>query len=287
MVDQKKPRTLLKSLLLIAGLLSSCNLPGSATPTEISPDAVYTMAAETVMAHYTAEAVEPPLLEERPTDSTPIIPTETQTSPELTITAEPSITPTETETPTQTKIPEAILEDNFSNKTLWYVAEEDQFGFEYEDGGYRIYNDILNGTIWSIKFLEYTDIRVEVDATRLNGPDDGYYGVVCRFQDDGENYYALVINDSGFYGILKMVEGESEFLVTGVDENNIINSDGEVNRVQGVCDGELLSLYANDELLVEVDDGTILEGIVGLVVGNQLSGVGIDVLFDNFVLLAP
>jgi hypothetical protein len=171
---------------------------------------------------------------------------------------------------------------------LWYVAKVENYGFEYQDGGYRIYNQILNGTIWSIRDYQYKDIQVEVDASRLDGPEDGYYGVVCRLTDDGEDYYALVIGDNGFYGILRMFEGESEFLQTGVDDEDIIRrGQGQVNHVTGVCTGSQLLLIANGQQLLALRDESLATGDVGLVVGNTLSGTGIDVLFDNFALVQP
>jgi hypothetical protein len=208
------------------------------------------------------------------------------------VTPEPIFTdtPTLTATASQTSTPilDAILEDDFSNTSLWYVAQDDNYGFEYQDGGYRIYNQILNGTIWSIRGFEYQDIRLEADAVRLDGPEDGYFGVVCRLANDGEDYYALVIGDNGFYGILRMLGGESEFLETGIDEEGIIHrGQGKMNRVSGVCTGSQLEVFANGQRLLSLVDNSLSSGDVGLVVGNRLSGSGIDVLFDNFALVKP
>jgi len=275
-------------ILFIASLTGGCNLPGSELPTEVSSDLVYTMAAGTVVTHLTQEASESLLEEETPADTPTINLLEGTQTPEPTNTQEPTATPSPTETPTRTKIPDTILEDDFSNPSLWYVAEEDHYFFEYEDGVYRVFNELLNGAIWSIKYQEYEDIRIEVDATRQAGPDESYYGVICRFDNEGDDYYALVINDSGFNGILKMLDGEMEFLATGWDESGIIKKGlGGTNRIQGVCLGERLILYANDQQLLEVMDDSLKDGIVGMVAGNRLSGVGIDVAFDNFALVWP
>ena len=79
-----------------------------------------------------------------------------------------------------------------------------------------------------------------------------------------------------------------EFLDTGSDENDVIQKGvGEMNRVRGVCLGEKLVLYANDQKLLEVVDDSLTEGDVGLVAGNRLSDVGMDVTFDNFTLIWP
>jgi hypothetical protein len=288
MKNQLKVISLLIIFLISAFLIGSCNVPESTPSTEDSRDAVYTMAAETVMAHYTQEASDLTEAVVPPTDIPTITPHEISPTLEPSNTLEPSASPTQTETPTPTRIQDAIIEDDFSNTTLWYVAEEDNYGFEYVDGGYRIYNEILNAAIWSYKDQDFQDIQIEVDTTRNEGPDESYYGVICRFANDGNDYYGLVINDSGFYGILKMKDGELEFLDSGLDEDEVVNKEGGVtNRIKGVCIGDQLMLFSNDQKLLEVVDDSLATGVVGLVVGNRLSGVGIDVTFDNFALLWP
>jgi len=275
-------------ILALSVLAYGCKLPSQPVPPEISPDAVYTIAAQTVIAQYTQNAFETPPENEAPSE-TPIPsllePTQIE---EPTSTEEPTATPTPTETATPTEIPDLILEDDFSNTNLWYVYTDDDYGFEYKDGGYRIHNEILNATIYSVRYLNYKDIRLEVDAIPNDGPGDGYYGILCRFGNDGEEYYGLVIGANGFYGILKMENNESEFLASGIDEDEIIQRGlGKTNRVRGVCSGEKLTLYANGKLLLEVMDDSLTKGDVGLLVGNQMSGVGMDVLFDNFAVIWP
>ena len=282
---------------LIAALMAGCNVPTQQPPDASPPDAVFTSAAETIVAQYTAEAAANPPAVEQPTVTlaAPAVVEPTHTpEPTLPPTLEPTLTSTlapPTETPmsaTNTSIPEVILEDDFSNTSIWYSAQEDDYSFEYADNGYHITNDILNGAIWSLREMEFADVRLEVDVTRKAGPADGYFGVFCRFSDEGMKYYALVIGDDGFYGILKMEDGTLKFLNSGIDDAGIINrGQGEINRVRGVCSGDLLTIYANEQQLLEVRDDTFSSGYIGLVTGNKLSGVGIDVLFDNFAIFRP
>jgi hypothetical protein len=285
----------LKVLVLALGvMLVGCNLPGQIETEDEQPDAVFTFAAQTVTALVTQDAPDSQIEDEGPmvTVDLPVVestqPEEPSQTPEPTQTQEPTVTITPTATPSPTPIPDAILEDDFSNTNLWYTDQNDDYGFEYKDDGYRIYNNILNAAIWSVRSLEYSDIRLEIDTTRKSGPDDGYFGVVCRFGNEGLDYYALVIGDNGFYGILEMDNGDLEFLGSGMDEDGVIHLGmGETNRVRGVCSGEQLVLYANDQQLLEVFDDSHSNGEVGLVVGNRLSDVGIDVIFDNFAIMWP
>ena len=283
-----KTAFLLIALLLSSLLFAGCNIPFAQVTQEIPPDALYTAAAQTVIAKFTQEvpASTEPVAEESIADTPiPELPEPTQTMM-LTDTPAPTLTPTET--PTATDIPNAILEDDFSDEAGWFTDEQDNYLFEFKDGGYRIYNNVLGAGYWSVRYQEFDDIRIEVDTKKLAGPEDGFYGVVCRFGDDGADYYALVISANGFYGVLKMEDDEKEFLESGIDEKGIIRrGTGDINRVAGVCNGNRLVLIVNGEQLLEIYDDTFTTGDIGLIAGNRRTAAGIDVLFDNFAILWP
>jgi hypothetical protein len=83
-----------------------------------------------------------------------------------------------------------------------------------------------------------------------------------------------------------MERGEFEFLKEGKDDGSIIQLDDEVNRIRAVCIGERLALYANSQLLVEVEDDDISKGVVGLIAGTRQQD-GLEALFDNFIIIEP
>jgi len=287
-------------VLILMVLVEGCTLPANEHIIEIPPEAVYTYAAQTIVAKYTQDAsgvqvtqnevgntstptvndlnqAENPINDEKPTHTI-----------EITDTVVPSPTFTQTKTPVLTSTPETIWEDDFSNTFQWWVEDGEKFGAKYKDNGYIIYNNLLNAAIWSLGYLGLEDSRIEVEATRIDGPEDGYFGVFCRHANEGKDYYGLVIGDNGFYGIFIKENDEKEFLETGFDENEIIkHGKDQINLVRGECSGAQLILYANGEKLLEVTDETHTKGGAGLIVGNQLSGVGIEVLFHNFVIMLP
>ena len=273
--------------LVVVLALSGCNLLGtSPAPTPI-PDAAYTAAAQTIIAQLTQIAppetpTPPPTLV--PSQTNTLLPTDTQTTtPTNTLTpTEPAI-PTLTSTPTN--IPEILFEDDFSYDTGWYTDKGEDFSFEYAKGGYRISVDILNAPIWSIRERNYTDVRVEVDAAQISGAQDGYYGLVCR-HTDSDNYYALGIGSDGAFGIAKSQNGEFVILRTGTAVPGVIKSGEAANRVRADCVGETISLYANDQKLVEIQDNDFESGYIGVIAGTRLSG-GVVVLFDNFAIYEP
>lgn len=270
------------SCLALAALLTACNLPSRTQPTVEDDDAVRTQVAETISAQLTAQ-VGPGAITGTPDVLSPTA-LPTQAPPTLTVTPSPTLPPTLPPEPTREA--RLVYEDDFGEDNgWWYTETNDDFGFKFVDDGYLIYINILNAPIWSIREVGEEDVIVEVEAALLEGPQDGYYGVVCRHQGE-DDYYSLVISPDGSYGIAKMEDGEYEFLAEGHDQSGIIKGGDAPNRVRGECIGETLTLYANGQKLLAVDDDDLLSGDVGLLAGTRLSG-GIEVLFTYFAILEP
>ena len=303
-LDMARKWLVFVSISLAGGvILSACNLPSYQVAETMPSDDVITSVAQTILAGEVetqqaalTQAAPPannnlvsPVAETAvsvdtavPTES---VPSETPTPTE---TEMPTLSPTPTASSTPTIPPGAFLEDHFTNSNGWYKYEGDNYGFKYVGETYHIYNKILNAAIWSVRDDNYHNIRIDVDVKRVDGPEDGYFGVVCRFKDDGDNYYALVIGDDGFYGIGQMKDGEFGFLKKGSDDQGIIKrGKNSINRVSGVCKGNKLTLFANGKKLVEVFDDAFANGDIGLVVGNKIHQAGIEAAFDNFALYVP
>ena len=191
-------------------------------------------------------------------------------------------TPTYTPIPTPTQLPNIVFEDDFSSDTGWMLYKADTHGFTLKEGAYNINVKTPNGFIWSVRSLSLADLALETDAHRVEGTEAGYYGIVCRYQS-GINYYALVVSESGSYGIVKMEHGLLEFLAEGTDEEGIIHHGDRVNRVRGDCVGDTLTLYVNGEKLLEVQDGTFKDGNVGLIALTFKEKL-LKVMFDYFAV---
>jgi predicted small lipoprotein YifL len=288
---------ILAPLLFLAGCGSrtpQANLPPTAQP----PEALYTAAVQTVYYQITKTALSftpPPSITDTPQieTSTPLPPAPTPLSqasptPEATQTSTPTQTPKSTPSSTSQSAttPTLIFEDDFESSQNWYANLGQDYGFEFQNGAYRIYNKLLGAAIWSVREDQYTDVRLEVDVTRTAGPEDGYFGLTCRHQD-ADNYYALVIGSDGFYGIARMKTGDYAFLAQGVDQSEVIKPGNTVNRVRADCIGATLTLYANGKKLIEAQDDSFTSGKVGLITGNKLIEKGVEVLFDNFEIWMP
>lgn len=272
--------------------LAGCNLPGASNEGSQTTGLLYTQAAATIIAQLTSQVTAPQTGASTPvpadtlvvpgptidaTLATPILPTFTATH---TLTPQPSLTMTPSPTPV------LIFQDDFSKDRNWFLQKTKDFGFEYADGGYRVYVNLLNAPVWSVRGKDLADVRLEVDATHTGGAKNGYYGLVCRHQDEN-NYYSMVIGDDGSYGFMKMKDGEHDFVKEGMDETNIILRGGETNHLRLDCIGNTLTLYVNAQELLEVQDEDFASGDVGLLAGTRMTKGGVEVLFDNFAIYQP
>jgi hypothetical protein len=183
----------------------------------------------------------------------------------------------------------ALVQDDFSDPNSgWDRVSVTEGSTDYQDGGYRIFVNTTNYSIWANPNQStYTDVSVEVDAHKIGGDDDNEFGIVCRHADPG-NFYAAVISSDGFYGFYRRVDGGGfEGIGTGqFEQSSAINLGSESNHIRLDCIGSTLTLYANGTLLGEASDSTISSGDVGLYAGT-FEIVGTDILFDNFVARLP
>src|SRR3989337_2357847 len=86
--------------------------------------------------------------------------------------------------------------------------------------------------------LSFTDVQVEVDATKNGGPDDNDFGLICRYQDT-ENFYAFLISSDGFYSIMKYSGGSSETLGPDamLSTDTVLQGDN-TNHLRADCIGD-------------------------------------------------
>jgi hypothetical protein len=129
------------------------------------------------------------------------------------------------------------------------------------------------------------NVRILVDARLIDGGEDNYLGVICRYQD-ANNFYAGVISSDGFYAILRRYQGGSSFEFISSDrfeESIVINQHMELNLIELACIGSQITLTVNGQQIAQVEDSGISSGEVGLIVGT-ITAESTDVLFDNFSL---
>lgn len=180
-----------------------------------------------------------------------------------------------------------LFQDDFSDVTSGWIQDYSANGStDYQDSGYRITLTSPNWLMWSIPKLQFNDVRIEVDATKVSGPDNNSHGIICRYIDEG-HFYSFAISSDGYYGIAKFIAGEGALIdMQTMQYSQAIHQGEGTNHLSVECVGDSLSLSVNGEELVRVIDGDYRSGEVGLI-ASTYDEPGTDILFDNFSVLKP
>jgi len=188
-----------------------------------------------------------------------------------------------------------LFKDDFSDTSSGWDSVNNADGVtDYTDGAYEIQVNTIgekgNGLdMWANPGQDFSgDVRVEVDATKIGGPDNNDLGLICRYNktSDNYNYYYFLISSDGYVGIAKMVDSSSS-IISG---DQLVQSDtvkiGELNHIRADCVGSKLTLYVNGQEAASATDTTFTGGDVGLIAGTY-DTPGTDIKFDNFVVTKP
>lgn len=190
--------------------------------------------------------------------------------------------------PTSPPLPTNVLfQDDFSDPSSGWdrVSVEDGIT-DYADGVYRIFVNTINMDVWANPKLNFSDARIEVDATKVGGSDNNDFGVLCRYVD-ADNFYFFIISSDGYYGIGKLLDGEQKLIgVDAMPPSEVIRQGEATNHLRADCIGSKLSLYVNGEFLAQYEDSDLSAGDVGLIAGT-IDAPGTDIHFDNLKVLKP
>lgn len=182
---------------------------------------------------------------------------------------------------------EVLFQDDFSETPgSWGIWNDDGAVITYEGGGLRILVNEAHYDFWSVAGKTFSNVQVEVDATRVGGPTDNDFGLVCRYQDS-ENFYIFIVSSDGYYGIAKLKDNQHSLI--GMDQlqySSLIATEQPVYRIRADCTGQDLRLYVDGNLLMEARDSDFSAGDVGVLAGSYATP-GVDILFDNFVVKQP
>jgi hypothetical protein len=201
----------------------------------------------------------------------------------------PTDVPTFAPTPFDTPVPfkKILLKDNFTNPSSgWDKMHDSNYTLEYKNGNYHALINKQDGGQVVYLGKQYSDTSIEVGIQQTAGPDDGKFGVACRATDSG-GLYSFEISQDGTYGIYKYTNWNSDVMDEGTLDPNTINH-GKLNQLEGICDGDSLTLLVNNQPLLQVQDSNYTTGGVGLIARTGDSGdPGIDVLFSNLLVKGP
>ena len=187
-----------------------------------------------------------------------------------------------------------LFQDDYSNPSSGWDQFSDADGLtNYENSSYRIRIDKPDFTFWANPGLDGIlppDVRVEVDATKVGGPDFNDFGIICRYSGVGSqaSFYEFIISSDGYAGIVLVTESSQQVISTDgeLQPFDAIRHGSATNHIQAECFGSLLTLYVNGVMLTSVSDTTLTSGDVGLL-ASTYDEAGVDILFDNFIVTMP
>ncbi len=182
-----------------------------------------------------------------------------------------------------------LFQDNFSNvDSGWGNYTSDNGTMGYENGGFRVHITKVNWMMFSSLDTAYPgDIRIEVQATKIGGPDKNDFGIICRKQDN-DNYLYLAITSDGYAAITKVTDGNYKIISSEDDTWTLapdVNEGNKTNQIRADCIGSTVMLFVNGTRVATGEDAGYdgSSSYVGLGAGTYEEG-GTDIQFDDIAI---
>ncbi|MBI1878654.1 MAG: DUF1080 domain-containing protein, partial [Chloroflexi bacterium] len=185
-----------------------------------------------------------------------------------------------------------ILEESFdSDAKGWATGEFDdeysQHEVTIEEGRYTLSvtskPDKKPYVEKELPSRKFSDFILTIDATPRDSETHYSYGVAFRLDDDGNDYVFEIGND-GLYAV-QLYNDEWKTLKDWSSTPAI--KPGETNRLIISAKGNTFTFYVNDVQLTTLEDDTIAEGKVALVVDMFEGDKSAAVDFDNLTIRKP
>lgn len=179
---------------------------------------------------------------------------------------------------------EPVFSDDFSDDDSGLPeAAEDEYELGYVDGEYQIHilGESLSKWTWYLD-QEYDDFAVQAQARRVEGSDEGDYGLIIRVGTGGEEFYNFAISAGGYYNIYKF-EGDGWTELVGFTRDRAIVGDGEWDLLRVEADGPTMSFLVNGEPLATVEDEDFTSGTIGFYAATY-EDPEMLVAFDNLTV---
>jgi len=202
--------------------------------------------------------------------------------------------PVATEAPaTEAPMPKAgdtLLSESFDNNdNEWGLFEEDGYSAQIQDG--QMVMKFMEPDYYSYslpKGNNFSNVDISFDVVVQEGAqDNAWFGAMCRYTDES-NYYDFNVDGDGYYGLWKVVNGETETIIDWTESTAIKPGIGETNRIRVICSDSALELYANDQLVFSKQDTTLTAGKFSLQAGRyEEDDALVSVAFDNLEVKVP
>jgi hypothetical protein len=176
---------------------------------------------------------------------------------------------------TPTVIP--LFSDSFGNNKMNWDLTSIQGKFSVKvGGGSLVLEDDQNKLLWEvIPGKNFTDFRLDVDATLTEGDSNNGYGVLIRASSQRTGlgtYYRFELYGDGTYAIFKGYLDSSgntqSTKVQGYTAHPAIAKVGQINHIAIIAKGPSMSLMVNGQAVYTYTDDDYKGGSVALFVSN-------------------
>ena len=175
----------------------------------------------------------------------------------------------------------AGYEDNFSDpQSGWPIYEDTDFLLDYLNGEYRILSKTRNQIVAASPGFQADNFIANVSVHNA-GSTYGTYGIMFNIAEDWSHFYSFVIDPEGYFGIWRYSNSQGWQLLF-VNKSSYINPGTATNKLKIRREGTLIEVYANDQLMASLSDGSFVgKHYLGLVTTSYDQG-NLDVHFDDF-----
>lgn len=199
----------------------------------------------------------------------------------------------------------------------WDQYDDGQLSAAIGDGGLRLRIDRAGAAAFSRTRAHFGDFDLRVRLSAVDGPIDNGYGVIFRFQDNGntqiadDRYYAFQISSDGYYRLVSRTQGEEREISTWISSAIVRPGLNATNEIRVVAQGDSFRFYVNGETaalcipdnpegrsvyfmdtcrdgqMIETwTDAAIPSGQVGaLALATSTGGAGVSVVVEDIVVL--
>ena len=175
--------------------------------------------------------------------------------------------------------PSLLFEDDFDDPSSgWLEASDAEASQSYRDSKLFFQVQVADLVVWDNAGVNLKDFVLEVEARQVSGGPENSYGALVRYVDDG-NFYRFDLTGDGYFGASKL-ENEEWITLADWQLSEHVRPLGEANLIRIVCQGPRMTLYANGQELVSVEDDSFERGDVGLL-ASTLIAPNVEVEFDN------
>lgn len=202
----------------------------------------------------------------------------TERLPTLTPSPPPAVTPTP---------PGLLLADDFSRPGSGFaIAQDSDGGVVYENGGLN-FTVLTAGVDWISPSgrLAERDVVIEAGGYFVEGPEEGYVALICRWQD-AANYTAFALNRANQAAVWQQQDGERVMLQEWrALPAAAVNEEGRF-QLRAVCRDSLLRFSSNNILIAEHEDDRPLSGDIALMAGLAQAG-RLEIRFNEVAVSGP